>query len=65
LTPISSQEVIEREAIIFARKRENKEEEREARNHVAAKVEERVVQKMAEGDDDEYHAERDERIAGA
>jgi len=59
------QEVIEREAVIFARKRENKEEEREARNDVAAKVEERVVQKMAECDDDEYHAERDERIAGA
>jgi hypothetical protein len=41
------QEVIEREAVIFARKTENKEEEGEARNDVAAKVEERVVQKMA------------------
>ena len=59
------QEVIEREAVIFARKRENKEEEREARNDVAAKVEERVVQKMAECDDDEDRAERDKRIAGA
>ena len=59
------QEAIEREAVIFARKTENKEEEGEARNDVAAKVEERVVQKMAECDDDEYHAERDERIAGA
>ena len=53
------QEVIEREAVIFARKTENKEEESETRNHVAAKVEERVVQKMAECDDDEDHAERD------
>ena len=62
---ILCQDLIQRKAVFFARKTKNKKEQGKPRNDVAAEVEQRVVQKMAEGDDDEHRAEGDERIAGA
>src|SRR6476646_2223089 len=62
---ILCQDLIQRKAVFFARKTKNKKEQGKPRNDMAAEVEQRVVQKMAEGDDDEHRAEGDERIAGA
>lgn len=59
------QDLIQRKAVFFARKTKNKKEQGKPRNDVAAEVEQRVVQKMPEGDDDEHCAEGDKRIAGA
>jgi hypothetical protein len=57
--------VVQREAVVFAREAENEEQERKTRDDVAAKVVKRVVQKMAEGDDDQNTTERDKRVARA
>lgn len=62
---ILCQDLIQRKAVFFARKTKNKKEQGKPRNDVAAEVEQRVVQKMPEGDDDEHRAEGDKRIAGA
>ena len=62
---ILCQDLIQRKAVFFARKTKNKKEQGKPRNDVAAEVKQRVVQEMAEGDDDEHRAEGDERIAGA
>ena len=50
---VSLQKIIERKAVVFARAPENKEQQHEARDNVAAEIVKRVVQKMAEGDDDQ------------
>lgn len=55
--------MIQSKSIILAREAENKEQQGKTRDDVAAEVVERVVQKMAEGDNDEDATERDERIA--
>ena len=62
---IRKKEMIERKSIVLARAPEKKEQQREARDDVTAKVEERVVQKVAEGDDDQDEAERDKGVARA
>jgi len=59
---VSLQKIIERKAVVFARAPENKEQQHEARDNVAAEIVKRVVQKMAEGDDDQDAAERDQRV---
>ena len=57
--------MIDRESIVFARAPENKKEENKSRNNVAAEIEERVVQEMAKGHDDQDAAEGDQRVARA
>ncbi len=57
--------MIQREAVVFARAPENKEQQSEARDDVTAEGVERFVQQMAEGDDHQDEAERDESVAGA
>src|SRR4030095_3211818 len=59
------QNVIQRKAVFFARKTKNEKEQGKPRNDMAAEIEQRVAQKMAEGDDDEHRAEDDKRIARA
>ena len=57
--------MIQREAVVFTRTPQNKEQKGEARDDVPAEVEERVVQEMAEGDDNQDAAERDKRVTRA
>ena len=56
--------MIQREAVGFARAPENKEQQSETRDDVTDEAVERIVQQMAEGDDDQDEAERDESVAG-
>jgi len=44
--------MIQREAVVFARAPENKEQQSEARDDVTDEAVERIVQQMAEADDD-------------
>jgi hypothetical protein len=57
--------MIDRKAVVFARTPQNKEQQDESWDDVTAKVEKRVVQKMAEGHDDQDAAQRDESLARA
>jgi hypothetical protein len=56
--------MIQREAVVFARPPENKEQKSETRDDVTDEAVERIVQQMAEGDDDQDEAKRDESVAG-
>ena len=54
---------IEREPIQFARRPEEKKQEREARNNVAAEVEEGFAPEMAKGNDHQNATEGDKSFA--
>jgi hypothetical protein len=56
--------MIQREAVVFARVPENKKQQSETRDDVTAEAVERIVQQMADGDDDQDEAKRDESVAG-
>ena len=56
--------MIQREAVVFAREPENKKQQSETRDDVTAEAVERIVQQMADGDDDQDEAKRDESVAG-
>ena len=58
-------DVVEREAIVFGWKHEHEKQQCQAGNHVFVKCVEWFVQKMAEGYDYKYEAERDHGFAYA
>ena len=57
--------VIERKPVVFSRGPEEKKQESQPRNDVAAKVEEWFAQKMAKGHDHKNEPERDESVSNA
>jgi hypothetical protein len=56
--------MIQGEAVVLARAPENKEQQSETRDDVTDEAAGRIVQQMAEGDDDQDEAKRDESVAG-
>ena len=58
-------EVVEREAIVFGWKHEHEKQQRQAGNHVFVEWVEWFVQKMAEGYDYKYEADRNQGFAYA
>lgn len=55
--------MINRESIVFARAPENKQQQSEARDDVAAEAKKGVVQQMTESHDGENATKRDKRVA--
>ena len=57
--------MVYRESVVVAWTAENKQQQRETRDHMAAKTVKRVVQKMAEGDHNQNATEGNECVASA
>jgi hypothetical protein len=63
LFPLANDEAIEREAIVFGGKQQDKKQQGQSGNHVFVERIKRFLQKVAEGNDYEDEAQCDKRFA--